>query len=229
MVASIKKKYGRDVRMSNLETLLVRNPDRVLTDSPEVSVINIGFGVNLYRNAISKDTCYEHITTLNKELDGSGTHSWSTPEPGRNANYFLIDEEMLPLDNKDNLVLRGVYDPIFKVVKQCINDYANLWDISIDHYDPFNFVKYEYPHNNFDYHIDDSPDNVRIVSAVVYLNDNYDGGELNFSRLDGLTIKPKTGDILVFPSNYLYQHESKPVSRGTKYSVAVFTDYKKRA
>lgn len=228
-MASIKRKSGRDVRMTNLETILVRVPDRVLPDSPEISVLNIGFGVNLYRNTLSKEDCYQHIVTLNEELEGSGPHAWLTPEPGRNANYFLTNEELLPIENKENVVLRKLHDSVFKVVKQCIDDYASSWKISIAHYDPLNFVKYSYPHNSFDYHIDDNPDSPRTVSAVVYLNDNYDGGELNFSRLDGLTVKPKLGDILVFPSNYLYEHESKPVLRGTKYSVAVFTHYKERA
>ena len=215
--------------MSNLETVLVRLPNRVLSDAPEISVVNVGFGVNVYKHTLSKETCYQYITTLNEELDGSGLYSWEASEPERNAQYFSTTEEMFSAKSKDTAVLKELHDSIFDRVKQCINDYASSWKISISHYDPLSFIKYSHPYNNYDYHIDDNPDIPRTVSAVVYLNDNYDGGELSFSRLDGLTIKPGAGDIVVFPSAYLYEHEAKPVLRGTKYAVAVFTHYKKRA
>lgn len=228
MAASTKKKYGKDVPMSSPETLLMRVPDRVLSESPKVSVINIGFGVNIYRDALSKETCQQHIDTLNRELDGLGPYSWLSPEPGRNAIYFLTTEDFPPAEDKNSLELRAMHDVVFTLIKQCIEDYAASWKIGINHYEPLSFAKYSYPHNSFDYHIDDSPDVPRTVSAVVYLNDDYIGGELNFSRLEGLNIKPRTGDIIVFPSNYLYEHESKPVLEGTKYAVATFTHYKQR-
>lgn len=228
MAEYIKKKFGRDVHMSSLETILVRAPNRSLPDAAETLVVNVGFGVNIYKNAISTEACHKHIATINSELDEFGRHSWLAPEPGRNASYFLTSEELLPAENKDYAVLRGLHNSVSTVVKQCIDDYAKSWNISISHYDPLNFVKYSHPYNNFDHHIDDNPDNPRTVSAVVYLNDDYVGGEFSFSRLDDLTIKPETGDIIVLPSNYLYEHESKPVTEGVKYAVAVFTHFKER-
>lgn len=214
--------------MSSLETISTRENARVLAESPKILVTNPAFGVNVYKNTVSSETSYKYIDVLNTELDGTGAHSWLTPEPGRNANYFLTSEKLLPISDKENKVLRALHKSVFDVVKTCIDDYAKSWKISINHYDPLNFVKYTHPHNNFDLHIDDNPDSPRTVSAVMYLNDNYDGGELRFSRLDNFTIKPEIGDLAVFPSSYLYEHESKPVTRGTKYSVAIFTHYKER-
>jgi predicted 2-oxoglutarate/Fe(II)-dependent dioxygenase YbiX len=62
------------------------------------------------------------------------------------------------------------------------------------------------------------------VSAVVYLNDDYDGGEIEFPR-HNLTLKPKAGDIILFPSNFVYEHASLNISSGTKYSVVIMMDY----
>lgn len=214
--------------MSSIETSLVRAPNRTLLGSNKMSVININFGVNIYRNALSTKDCRQHTTTLNSQLDGPGPHAWLQPEEGRNANYFLTSEKFLPTNNKNNLVLRALHDSVFNVIKQCVDDYAKSWKIGIYHYEPLSFAKYSYPYNSFGCHIDDNPDVPRTVSAVVYLNEEYSGGELSFSRLDGLSIKPKTGDIIVFPSNYLYEHESKPVLEGTKYAVATFTHFKQR-
>lgn len=227
--AYTKKKFGKDGLMSSIETVSVRAHTRSLVEMPEVLVVNPAFGVNIYKNTISKKTCQDYITVLEQELAGPGPHSWLVPEPGRNANYFLTDEATLPLENKENIVLRNLHDSSLTAIKKCINDYANSWKISINHYDPLNFVKYSHPYNSFSYHIDDNPDAIRTVSAVVYLNDDYEGGELGFSRLDDLVIKPSIGDIVVFPSAYLYEHESKPVLQGTKYSIAVFTHLKDRS
>jgi Rps23 Pro-64 3,4-dihydroxylase Tpa1-like proline 4-hydroxylase len=58
----------------------------------------------------------------------------------------------------------------------------------------------------------------RLISTVSYLNDNYEGGEIEF-RQSNVRIKPSTGDIVFFPSNFLYVHEVMPVTEGTRYAM----------
>lgn len=53
----------------------------------------------------------------------------------------------------------------------------------------------------------------QVVNAIVYLNDDYEGGEFYFPYL-GLTLKPKPGDIVFFPANYLGTHGVAPVKDG---------------
>lgn len=53
-------------------------------------------------------------------------------------------------------------------------------------------------------------------TMVIYLNDDYEGGEVNFPNHD-LTIKPKAGSLVLFPSQKPYIHESKPIISGNKY------------
>lgn len=61
----------------------------------------------------------------------------------------------------------------------------------------------------------------RILSLIVYLNDDYDGGELFFKNFD-LTIKPKPGSVLCFPSSFIYLHEVKEIKFGVRYSYPVW-------
>lgn len=61
----------------------------------------------------------------------------------------------------------------------------------------------------------DGDTNLR-YSMVTYLNDDYEGGELHF-RNQNITIKPKAGSLVLFPSQQPYEHESKPVTKGEKY------------
>lgn len=54
----------------------------------------------------------------------------------------------------------------------------------------------------------------KLLTIVIYLNDDYEGGELRFSELYE-EIKPSSGELVMFPPNFF--HEGKPVTKGTKY------------
>ena len=57
---------------------------------------------------------------------------------------------------------------------------------------------------------------IPILSIVAVLNDNYKGGE--FIMFDDYEIKFKAGDLIIFPSVFLYPHLVKPVKKGIRYS-----------
>ena len=66
-------------------------------------------------------------------------------------------------------------------------------------------------------------ENRRLMTALVYLNDDYEGGETEFVRT-GLKIKGKTGDVILFRNdgadtgpNPNSEHAGLPVTRGVKY------------
>ena len=54
------------------------------------------------------------------------------------------------------------------------------------------------------------------VTVLLYLNDDYEGGELILC--EDKKINTKKGDLLMFPSNFLYPHEITPVTKGSRYS-----------
>jgi Rps23 Pro-64 3,4-dihydroxylase Tpa1-like proline 4-hydroxylase len=58
----------------------------------------------------------------------------------------------------------------------------------------------------------------RVLSVLLYLNDDYNGGEITF-RQSGVTIKPEAGSLVFFPSNFLYVHEVAPVTKGPRYAL----------
>ncbi len=70
---------------------------------------------------------------------------------------------------------------------------------------------YDHIHSIFDGRMKGIP----IVSIVANLNEDYKGGE--FVCRDK-KINLKTGDILMFPSNFMYPHEVKETTEGTRYS-----------
>jgi len=57
---------------------------------------------------------------------------------------------------------------------------------------------------------------IPVLSIVGLLNDDYKGGE--FIMFQDRKIELKTGDILIFPSNFLFPHRVEPITKGTRYS-----------
>ena len=57
----------------------------------------------------------------------------------------------------------------------------------------------------------------QVTNGLAYFNDDYEGGEFRFPYLN-LTIKPKTGDIILFPANYIGTHGVAPVKSGFRYT-----------
>ena len=66
----------------------------------------------------------------------------------------------------------------------------------------------------------------RDVSFLFYLNDQYGGGELEFYDL-GLTIKPKKGMMIAFPSYKEFAHMVHPVTWGHRYSLVSWVETQK--
>jgi len=61
----------------------------------------------------------------------------------------------------------------------------------------------------------------RDISVVWYLNEDFDGGELEFPNFQ-VSVRPLTGMVVTFPSTHEYAHAAKPVTRGTRFAVATW-------
>lgn len=70
-------------------------------------------------------------------------------------------------------------------------------------------------------HYDGSTDTGRAISALIYLNDDYEGGETEFPHF-GIKLKPKPGMLALFPSNYAYFHIAHKINSGTKYALVTW-------
>lgn len=57
------------------------------------------------------------------------------------------------------------------------------------------------------------------LTAILYINDDYTGGEIDFIH-DDVKIKPKAGSMVVFPSNK--QHEVLEILSGNRYMTQTY-------
>ena len=198
-----------------------------------IVVENPGLGLNIYKNTFSLEDANRYINTLESNLSNDKKYNWAdatvtnSPTPikkARDCVDFKYKQENLGPRDEHNSELIDLHQEIYEKLKFCVDDYAKYWGISVVYYEAFNFVKYEGEGTHFNIHADHGPAYNCTVSAVMYINDDYEGGEIRFPRLDGYTHKPKVGDIAIFPSNYIYEHASLPMQSGTKYCVVVMTD-----
>jgi hypothetical protein len=71
-----------------------------------------------------------------------------------------------------------------------------------------------------------------VLGSIIYFNDSVDslkeiskheyiGGELEFLYL-GISYKPKSGDLIMFPSNYMGTHRVAPCSGGSRYAYVSY-------
>jgi predicted 2-oxoglutarate/Fe(II)-dependent dioxygenase YbiX len=106
-----------------------------------------------------------------------------------------------------------VYNKLYNPVLSASNHYADKHAIDIGTMAPLSLSRY-FEGKTMGSHTES--DERPTISVVMYLNDNYEGGELYF-REQGVTIKAKSGDIVIFPSKTPFFHESRPIISGTKY------------
>jgi hypothetical protein len=207
--------------------------NRVDRKLENINIFNPALGLNIYENAISKEDVVWVINTLEETLSNNPVYFWSEAmvtnskkpiKAARDCSDFKFSDKTLGPRNNENDKLFNIYEKMYTIVKKCVDDYAKYWGIDVVYYEAFNFVKYEGQGQEFKIHADHGPHYNTTVSIVVYLNNDYEGGEIQFPRLDNLTYTPKVGDIAVFPSNYIYEHASLPMKSGTKYCIVIMSD-----
>lgn len=216
------------------ETDKNRLADRKVANN--VTASNPALGIIVYNNALSKDLCEEIIKTLEGNLNGQTRYKWTPAmvteaddalDSARKCVDFKVNSKGLGPKDSQNSELYKMHEDTFNQIRPMADDYGRYWGVGIGFYEAFNFVKYEGAGTHFKIHADHGPAYVTTISIVAYVNDDYEGGELYFPRFD-LTIKPKTGDVVIFPSTYIYEHASNDMIQGTKYSIVIMTDYNDR-
>lgn len=76
-------------------------------------------------------------------------------------------------------------------------------------------------HIDASFNADRALKHVRRLSVLLYLNEDFAGGELYFPRQD-VTVRPRVGMAVAFPSTFAYPHSAAPVRSGVKYALATW-------
>jgi predicted 2-oxoglutarate/Fe(II)-dependent dioxygenase YbiX len=110
---------------------------------------------------------------------------------------------------------------LFNIAGTALQQYRNKHDechVSKD--TGYDMLKYEIG-DFYIQHTDSFGQGFRTLSCSFALNDDYEGGQ--FSFFDGqLDYQLKQGSAILFPSNFMFPHQIKPVVNGTRYSIVTW-------
>jgi len=197
-------------------------------------ISDVKLGIVVYRNVLP--TSLRLIERLEETIGESTTHTYMWKE-ALVGDYQSMPEYRNCFDCKiDEVRAKNAppqYSEIYNIWKDttdpllvCLRHYESLVNVKTDYMEAINYVKYGVG-QHFQTHADHGFSYICTVSSVLYLNDDYEGGELDFPRF-GLKFKATAGDIVFFPSSFLFQHASLPVTSGVKYSAVTMFDYNDR-
>jgi hypothetical protein len=196
------------------------------------SIEDLGNGILVYHDVLLPEM--NIVNRLEEVLDDSSNHynymeamvGYAMKMPEYRDCYDFkykktdIMHDPSPASQKLQELWQDLYDRKIVAVK----DYCKRFNIGeMRYWEAMNFVKYG-PGQHFQEHSDNGYSYNCVVSLVAYPNDDYTGGELEF-RMQGIKVKPRAGDLFIFPSNYMYPHKSLPVESGTKNSIVTMLDY----
>jgi hypothetical protein len=113
-------------------------------------------------------------------------------------------------------------ESVLRDINKCLEDYSACHGLpSAMLHEGWIALKYE-GESQYRTHWDHWRDNARTLSIVAFPYSNADeGGELSFPYFD-VTVKPQSGRVVIFPSNFPYTHTAHPVESGVKYSLVTW-------
>jgi predicted 2-oxoglutarate/Fe(II)-dependent dioxygenase YbiX len=172
--------------------------------------------IKVYKNFIDKPTCEKIINEINQA-------SWK-----QHTFYNHIENTINNVSGDKELDVCFDETNLRDLLRQKTNEAITLYITTINgrptikQFSGIRFNRYQKGQimaKHFD-HIQSLFDGERkgipILSIVGLLNDNYKGGE--FVMFDDMKIDLKQGDVMIFPSCFLYPHKVKEVIDGTRYS-----------
>lgn len=121
----------------------------------------------------------------------------------------------------NNPVLQNIHNQMNMLLLASTIPYANRYNINETlWHESYTMLKYSEGEEYKD-HYDGCTETGRAISCLIYLNNDYEGGELEFPNFK-IKIKPEPGMMLLFPSNFAYRHIAHPVTKGTKYCLVTW-------
>ena len=118
-----------------------------------------------------------------------------------NLLYYFFNKNLIQFQNDLNIIDFG---------------FKEIFDIEILKYENSGF---------YTWHVDHFATVPRTMSCILLLNNDYEGGNLCFRNPDGSgewEVEVKPNRMIIWPSNFLYPHTVKPVTKGKRYSVVAW-------
>jgi predicted 2-oxoglutarate/Fe(II)-dependent dioxygenase YbiX len=176
----------------------------------------------MVQNLLPTQLCRSLIRETSLPEKKWSTHSWYNY--GRDDLYSKPTKELDVINSTQDQ-----FQSLGKYLGEALQNYQKKYSPSkekienpwIHHFSQVRFNRYKVGtkmrlhHDHIQSLFDGKLKGIPIISIVGLLNDNYHGGEF---ICRGKEIKLVRGDILLFPSNFMYPHQVKEIIKGVRYS-----------
>jgi hypothetical protein len=202
------KKYAETSGMSDWKMVMAEQ------SVVQINKTELAPGVSVYSDVLPG---YEQIIPYVEQVTASGMVLWEPKEIGGNTiDTMTFDYPEVLKDPNDHSIL---FNERISLVLGGFLGFVETDFITSNNiksrlaHDKFMLMRYsseaEFPKSKY------TEDH---LSVMYYLNDNYEGGSIEFPEL-GISYQPKANDALIFTSAPGFEYTVAKVTSGTKYSV----------
>ena len=198
-----------------------------------MKVKHLGGGVVLIEDILDAET----LSSINFDLiESSCTPVGYKKIDGKDymeGGYYIPEEDLItmPIRYMQDIDKLACYQAVDDAAYTAALEYCKIFPIAAENITSFgskHFVKY-FPGGLMGVHSDSTisykdgtvePTFINsignTVSMSIILNDTFTGGEINFKLWD-ISVSPKAGSALLYPSNYMGAHEVLEVTSGVRW------------
>jgi len=180
--------------------------------------------ISVYEEMLDPSDVANFINCLNAEAENPWSElTWGNSgvgEGGSVTSYRTsLECGLIPLMKPyEPTDLSRLFDSAVRLpMEDAVRDYSLEHMLPNGFHEPYSVLKY-LPGSEYHAHYDHFRDNSRVFSVVAILGEPKLGGQLEFPTF-GVTVEPKIGSVILFPSNFPYLHVAHPVVEGMKYSL----------
>ena len=163
--------------------------------------------INIYKDVITSELCDELVALHKREKENTEKEVYSDVT---NVECYNLDLDDYPEHEQK------VFEVVEGIIDRVLVDHIHFPD-DLD-YESYSLREH---YGGTVLHVDgilNDESQRRILSIIIALTDDYDGGEFNFPE-QSYQVKLKKGEAITFPPNYFYPHEVSPPSNGERYTI----------
>tara|TARA_R100000306_G_C4363663_1_gene136574 strand:+ start:193 stop:741 length:549 start_codon:yes stop_codon:yes gene_type:complete len=166
------------------------------------------------KNYVNNNEC-DHILNLMKDYRWH-RHLWYSPTKGQTHYEEKDCEVCTPNEEVNNILISKMklaLEDYIKKTKSMPEIFHRVTNPRLNKYSVGQNMREHYDHIHSIF--DGEKKGIPVLSLVGLLNDNFEGGEF---YINNKPIELNRGDILIFPSCFIYPHTVKSLTKGNRFT-----------
>lgn len=164
-------------------------------------------------NFLSEDECDKQVSSIDRLIDGGFCHEIRSASARKDSSVYMSFVDLNARDGVEEIAerLRGPalsqYISKFPILEETL---IGMHEIKAQRTPPGGGF------HNWHYEHDQGWHGNRVLTWIIYLNDDYEAGETEF-LYQQVRVKPKKGMLAMFPCSFLHTHRGNPPHGKNKY------------